>query len=290
MHAFILKIDDNEIATLAKFLVITGIILPILPQENIHQYLPVSPYKIWLAVVVVSIVSYISYLLQTYVFPKSGLLLTAILGGLYSSTVSTIILSRRSRKEDELHYAYAGAIIMATAMMFLRIYILILIFIPTLALPVLPYIVFMFLSSLLTGFFIYRKPNNEIKNEDNNIMKDKNPLEFKVALVFAGLYILFTVIIQLVFRYFGESGLYVLSVAVGFGDIAPFLLNLFQGSYNISITVLLIATLQATASNNIIKSVYSYMLSGKQTKKIVLKGFGIVMLCNTIVVAILYML
>ena len=92
------------------------------------DWLPVSPYNIWLAVVVVSAISYLSYLLRKYAFPKAGLLLTGILGGLYSSTASTIILAKKSRENNTQPKAYAATIVMATAMMFLRIYILIVIF------------------------------------------------------------------------------------------------------------------------------------------------------------------
>ncbi len=285
-----LKIDDDEFATIAKFIIITGIILPILPKENLHEFIPVSPYKIWLAVVVVSVISYLSYLSQKYIFPKAGLLLTAILGGLYSSTASTIILSKKSRKNTDKQYAYAGAIIIATSMMFVKIYILIVIFIPRIILSSLPYFLFLFASSAITGYLLYKKHNATTKNEDNNILKEKNPLEFKVALLFSFLYVVFSVITNLVFTYFGENGLSYLSVAVGVSDITPFLLNLFQGNYNVTSHMIIIATLQATASNNIIKTVYSRFLCDDKTGKLVLKGFAIVTFLNLLVVALLYLM
>ncbi len=288
LQRVILKIDEDEFATIAKFIIITGIILPILPTENIHEYLPVSPYKIWLAVVVVSVISYMSYLLQRYVFPKAGLLLTAILGGLYSSTASTIILSRKSRKEDDKPYAYAGAIIVATAMMFLRIYILILIFIPQIALSSLPYVAFLFISSLTTGLLLYNKQKQSATLDNSRLLKNKNPLEFKVAVVFSLLYVIFSIITHLVFTYFGESGIAVLSIVVGVSDIAPFLLNLFQGSYQVGLEIIIIATLQATASNNLLKAFYSHVLSGANTKRIVIKAFALITIFNILAVLILY--
>jgi uncharacterized membrane protein (DUF4010 family) len=76
------RITQREVVTLATFLTLAGVVLPLLPREVIAPFLPLTPYQIWLAVVVSAGISYASYLLQTYVFPTRGLLLTGFLGGL----------------------------------------------------------------------------------------------------------------------------------------------------------------------------------------------------------------
>ncbi len=270
------KIDDDEFLTLVKFLVIAGIIL--------------SPYKIWLAVVVVSAISYLSYLLQKYVFPNSGLLLTALLGGLYSSTASTIILSRKSKNDDEHPKAYAGAIMIGIAMMYVRVFILLLIFNSELVLESLPYFVILFVVTVLVGILFYNSDKRVPKAKDEEVFEDDNPLEFKVALLFAGLYVFFSVITNFALTYYGEGGLSVLSLIVGVTDITSFLLNLFQGNYVVGATVIIVATFQAMASNNILKAAYSQFLTGENTRKQVLKAFGIVILANVLVIAALYLI
>ncbi len=115
-------------------------------------------------------------------------------------------------------------------------------------------------------------------------------MEFKVAIVFALLYVAFSIITHLVFTYFGESGIAVLSVIVGVSDIAPFLLNLFQGSYQVGVDIIILATLQATASNNLLKAIYSQVFSGNRTKKIVLKSFVLITLFNVLAVITLYLI
>ncbi|PVX49891.1 uncharacterized membrane protein (DUF4010 family) [Balneicella halophila] len=285
------EIADDEFLTLAKFLIITGIILPILPKEDIHAYIPVSPYKIWLAVVVVSAISYLSYLLQKYVFPKAGLLLTAFLGGLYSSTASTIILARKSKNHDEHPKAYTGAIMITIAMMYLRVYILLMIFMPSIIRLTLPYFLALFIISLLVGIFYYRANHNNDKLETiNTALEDENPLEFKVSIIFAGLYVLFSVITNLVLTNFGESGLSLLSIVVGVTDITPFLLNLFQGHYQVEHIMIAIATFQVMASNNVLKAVYAHIFSGEKTKRYIWKAFSIIIVANIIAVIVLYFL
>ena len=155
------KIDKNEFITLAKFLVIAGVILPIVPDRQISPYLNITPYQIWLAVVVISSLSYLSYLLKKFVFKKSGTIITGILGGLYSSTAITVILARKSKEFEEAKNQYASSIIFATAMMYLRILILIFIFNLALFRFIFPYFLIMIVVSVLTGTIIFYIKKNE---------------------------------------------------------------------------------------------------------------------------------
>ncbi|MCB0474140.1 MAG: DUF4010 domain-containing protein [Flavobacteriaceae bacterium] len=282
------KIASDEFLTLAKFITIAGVILPLLPDNEIASFIPVSPYKIWLAVVVVSTISYLSYLLRKYAFPNAGLLLTGILGGLYSSTASTVILARKSREDDSQPKAYAASILVATAMMFLRIFILLLIFNKVVAGILLPYFAGLFLVSLGVSFAYYRQRGNSDKTISQSLFDDKNPLEFKVAIIFSLLYVLFSALTQLVITHFGQQGLNGLSVLVGFTDIDPFLLNLFQGNYQVSAIAIALATVQATASNNVLKALYAQVLSGHKTRNFVIKGFAVILLANMAAILLLH--
>lgn len=283
------KIDRSEFITLAKFIIIAGIILPALPDKQIFTFLNLSPYKVWLAIVVISAISYFSYLLRKFVFPDAGTILTGLLGGLYSSTATTIILAKKSKKPNANPREYAAAIIIATAMMFLRIYILLLIFNYSVGLSTAPWFLIMFLISMGTSYYIYTgfKPINKTVTVVKNIMADKNPLEFKVAVVFALLYVFFSFITQYTLQNFGAKGLNLLSYIVGFTDIDPFLLNLFQGKYNVSHLLIAMATLQAILSNNILKMIYAKVFGNKILGKYILQGFGIIIIANICIILIL---
>lgn len=77
---FAQRMKNDEMITLAKFLAISGIILPMLPNKNLIPDINLTPYSIWLATVVVSGISYLSYLLKRYVFHESGTLVSGIIG------------------------------------------------------------------------------------------------------------------------------------------------------------------------------------------------------------------
>ena len=277
------KLNREEFITLGKFLAIAGIILPLLPNHPIVSYLNISPYQLWLAVVVISSISYLSYLLRKFVFTNSGILVTGILGGLYSSTATTFILSKKSKYAPEMAHQYTAAIIIAISMMYIRILLLALIFNMQLFLRVYPAFLILIVLSLVLGLvFWYKSP--QINNQVNEELTDKNPLEFKVAIIFTLLYLAFTIITNFSIRQFGLNGLNTLSYLVGFTDIDPFLLNLFQGNFTVGIDVLAQATMQAIISNNILKYVYALSLSSKSARKTLTIGFVCIIVVNFLLI------
>ena len=91
------EMRNDELVTLAKFLAISGVILPVLPKTNIIEGINLTAYSVWFATVVVSGISYASYLLKRYVFKESGIFVSGLLGGLYSSTATITILAREAK-------------------------------------------------------------------------------------------------------------------------------------------------------------------------------------------------
>jgi len=272
------KISHTEFIILAKFIIIAGVILPLLPNKPISNLISFSPYKFWLAIVVVSSISYISYLLQKFVFPKAGLLLTGILGGLYSSTATTIVLARKS-KEGISKFKIAAAILLATSMMYLRLLIIAMFFNIVIAKMLLTFFIPLAILSALVAIYFGFKPKNE--NKKISLESNKNPLEFKTAFVFGLLFIIFSYITNVVLKQYGHQGIKTLSLLVGVTDIDPFILNLFQ-THKAGFTTNLIvqATVIATASNAFLKMIYALFLGNKSLRKPVIIGFTSIILAS----------
>jgi uncharacterized membrane protein (DUF4010 family) len=278
-----LTFEREEYITLGKFLIMAGVILPIFPDKPIVSFLSITPYKIWMAVVIISSISYVSYLLHKFVFRKSGILLSGILGGLYSSTATTIVLARKSKiAAPEKKLQYAAAIILATSMMYLRILLLILIFNESLFHLMYLYMLLLFALSIGVGVYLWIISNKQYQEVLDESHDDKNPLEFKVALMFTVLFVAFSFLTYYTVTHFGNLGLSVLSFIVGMTDIDPFLLNLFQGKYEVSLNVIGMATLQAIISNNVIKATYASVLGNKALRKPILIGFTIIIFVNLV--------
>ena len=277
------KFDEAEFITLAKFLVIAGIILPLLPDEPLSAQVPVSPYKFWLAIVAVSAISYFSYLLKKFVFPEAGILLTGVLGGLYSSTATTVILARKSR-EVPGEKRIMVAIMLATAMMYVRIFLLALFFNEQLAFHIAPVFAILTVLSAMVALFFHRFR----KTTDQPVLKQpvaahENPLEFRTSLLFGALFILFAVLTHYVTGRYGAGGINVLSFVVGVTDIDPFIINILQGKLAVADSILAMAMINATTSNNILKMVYGLSLSERSLRKSLVIGFGIIIIAGLLI-------
>ncbi|HEU5351134.1 MAG TPA: DUF4010 domain-containing protein [Terracidiphilus sp.] len=118
------RIPPSEIFTFAKFLLLSGVILPVLPNQEFTRF-QINPFKTWLVVVAISTISYLSYVLQK--LTRGGVVLAALLGGAYSSTVTTVVLARRSAREEHPHL-FSGSILIASGVMYLRLIILLALF------------------------------------------------------------------------------------------------------------------------------------------------------------------
>lgn len=281
------KMNDEEFINLAKFLIIAGVVLPILPKIELIEGSGLTPYSIWLATVVISGISYISYLVKKYVFPDGGVIITGILGGIYSSTATCIILAKKAKDKDGEINEYVCAIFCAITMMYFKILVLLGIFNIELTARYWYLFAIMIGISAIVAFFYWKKRSEKQKNTKEKIENDeeeKNPLEFKVAIVFAFLFIAFTLVTHYALIYFGDSGLRILSIIVGVTDINPFIINLFQTQHNVSDSLLILAAFQAIISNNVVKMLYGIFFSEKKLTKPLCAGFGIICLCNILLI------
>ena len=280
---FAQRMKNDEMITLAKFLAISGIILPMLPHKNLIPDINLTPYSIWLATVVVSGISYLSYLLKRYVFHESGTLVSGIIGGLYSSTATISVLARKSRKASEQEATdYVAAMLLAVSMMFLRFMILILIF---------PYLLTMAVVAAIVAWFIHsRQKRPEDQSAETEEDDSSNPLEFKVALIFAVLFVIFTFLTHYTLVYAGTGGLNLLSFVSGFSDITPFILNLLQNTGSVAALIITACSMQAIISNIMVNMFYALFFAGKGSKlrPWILGGFGVVIVCNLVLLLFFY--
>ncbi len=253
IHHFSTDINTYELTTLGKMVLLSAVILPLLPKANIIPYIPISPFKIWLVVVVISAISYGGYLAQKYFFPSKGLFMTGLIGGTYSSTATTVVLAKKTR-ELPANSMMTASIIAATAVMYLRLIVITTVFNTAIAkMIVWPFLLFAVLGFAITWFYYHK--GSALKNVPE--AQDKNPLELGTAFVFAGLFILMMVATSFVTQHYGTGGLKIFSFVTGFTDIDPFVLSLLTGKYSVGNQEVLSAILIATGSNNILKALYA---------------------------------
>ena len=260
IHRISDQLANEEIVTLAKFLIISSVILPLLPDQQIAAMLPVTYYRVWLAVIIVSGFSYLSYLINNYIFKSRSMLITGLLGGLYSSTAATVVLARQAHDLDALSASkVSSALIMATTMMYLRLLAIIFVFNHQVAVQLLLPFSFAIALSIMVIIALLTFKNNAV--ESKHISEVKHPLELSTAILFALFFMLFAFLTHYVTSNFGGHGLKSLAIIVGFTDVDPFILSLLSGKFTVSNSDLVFAIILASGSNNLLKGAYALALA-----------------------------
>ena len=267
LHHLAETIPINELLTAGKFLLLTGIIFPLLPRSLLVPYIPVTPYQVWKAVVVVSSLSYASYLAQRFLSPRGSDFLEAVLGGFYSSTAATILLSRKGRLQSGREREINSAIILTNSLMYIRILLVILLLRPLSAREMWGPLLTLFVSGILVATIVFRR---KTLSETSPAGKEKrsnspgNPLELNSAFLFAFSYVVISFLTHWVHGAFGVSGIYVLACLVGFTDIVPFILSVVHPGSALPMHVVLVSTMVAASSNNIVKGAYLLVFWGRR--------------------------
>jgi len=257
------RIESEEIVTLTKFLLLSAVILPVVPDTALTSF-AINPFKAWLVVVAVSTVSYGSYLLQRLSKLKGGILFAALLGGAYSSTVTTVVLAKRASRENDPHL-FSGGILMASGVMYLRLAILVGIFKPAL-LDLLGWpFAALALAAVLGGWIWSRIPDDGVKKLEREWVA-RNPLELKAAFLFALIFLAMLVVTNLAVTYLGTGGVYTLAAIMGVTDVDPFIMGLTQtAGMSTTLHVAAVGIIIAAASNNVVKGIYALSFADRRT-------------------------
>ncbi len=260
------RVPADEIFTFTKFLLLTAVIVPVLPNQSFGPF-AINPAKVWLVVVAVSTISYGSYVIQKLTKGQGGVILAALLGGAYSSTVTTVVLARRAARENRPHL-FSGVTLVTSGMMYLRLAGLVSIFNPAL-IAVLggPFLVLAG-AAIVAGWLWSRMPDQQT-GEVAREFEPKNPLEMRAALMFALLFVAVLIATHLAVKYLGKSGVYSLAALMGVTDVDPFIMGMTDAAGKTTgVSVAAISILIAAASNNVVKGIYAYSMGDRKTGRL----------------------
>ena len=262
LHELARRVEMREIITAGQFLILTGLVLPLLPSEPVTTLTSLTPRQVWFALLVVCTLSYASYLAQHYWAPAAGGLWMAALGGLYSSTATTVVLARQAGTEASLQRHAQAGITLATGIMYLQILAIVAVFNLALARQLIVPLVGLSVAAMLIcalQYWFWRPPRTEAERKPIS----QNPLELGAAGIFAAMFVLTSLLSTWVKTKFGLAGIYWLAAVVGVTDIDPFVLNLAQGGTSgISNGAIAAAILIAASSNNLLKAGYATSFAG----------------------------
>jgi uncharacterized membrane protein (DUF4010 family) len=257
------RIPPVEIVTFTKFLLLSVVVLPVVP-DRAYTAFRLNPFKTWVVVVAVCAISYGSYLLIRLLKGRGGVLLAGLLGGVYSSTVTTVALSKRASGETSPHL-YSGSILLASGVMYLRLAVLVGLFQRELLARLGPSFAALAVSAGLAGWLWSRRSEGSRAPETREELP-RNPLELRAAFFFAAIFLAMLVGTQLAVEHLGRGGLYGLAAVMGVTDVDPFILGLAQTAGSSTPVALAAAGIViAASSNNLVKGIYALSFADRKT-------------------------
>ena len=255
LHAWTRQFTADDIRGTLQFVAITGVILPLVPNRNFGPYDAFNPYTTWLLVVLISGLGFLGYIAMRSLGASAGLLVTALFGGLASSTATTLAFSRRSKDDPALSEHYAMAVVVACSVMLARVAIAVGILNLELARALIGPFALMALPGVIYGAWLWfkRQPGVSVVATP----QIGNPLNLKIAIKFALLYALIGLLVKvLTSQNLLHSGLLPLSFVSGLTDMDAISLSM-AGSHTTGAVPLRLATqaiIVAAVSNSIVKA------------------------------------
>ncbi|HEX7860345.1 MAG TPA: MgtC/SapB family protein [Verrucomicrobiae bacterium] len=222
MHSIARRLEDPDFRAIMQFVLITLVILPILPNQKFGPYQVLNPHKIWLMVVLIVGISLGAYIIYKFFGQKAGTLAGGILGGLISSTATTVSYARRTGKAPEAAGLAALVIMVASTIVFARVLIIIGAsaphFLGVAAGPI---------GTVLGGLAVVCTVLWWLSTKEKAELPEQgNPSELKAALIFAGLYAVVLLAAAWAKATFGTQGLFVVAILSGLTDMDAITLSL----------------------------------------------------------------
>jgi len=276
LHGFISKLTEEELFAFIKFIVLALLILPMLPTQSFGPENLLNPRDLGYVVILVLSISFTGYLLLKFGNPQKGILLTAVLGGLFSSTMIAWVFSAKSRERADLAQTYGSGIVLASSLMFVRVFIWTAMFAfpvaQTLFLPLL----IMLLVSLAPAWQVLRQH----KKETNAIpLTPENPLDIKNAIFFVFLYVGITLLMFASRHWLNPAMTYLTGALAGIADSDAITIATAKwaatptGQIREAAIIILIAVM----SNSLFKGLISVFRGDQALKMPVGLGFGLVL-------------
>ena len=234
-----------------------------MPNKDFGPF-AVNPFKAWLIVVAISGVSYGSYLLEKLSKGKGGIRLSALLGGVYSSTFTTVVMAKEAKTAGTPH-TYAGGILIASGVMYFRFLALIGIF--NLQLMNRLLVPFLVLGAIgIAGGWAWSSLSDAPATETKSAYSTRNPLELGSAFLLGLVFVVVLVATNFALIHLGNGGIYGMAVISGLAPVDPFIMGLTQTAGKMTPMGLAVAgVIIAAASNNFAKAFIALALADRKT-------------------------
>lgn len=225
LHDWVRSLDEREVLAIAHFALISLVILPLLPDTAMGPLDAWRPRQIWLVVVMVCGFSFLGYIAARRLGPSKGTLATAAAGSMVSSTAVTASLAGRMRSGDADLALLNSAIALASAVMFMRVALLVGALAPYALAKLLIWALPAMLVSLAGAWLIGRRRSSARTASDQPLAL-RNPFALGPALILAALVMVLSVAARWVLDHYGDAGLATVLALSGVLDVDSAIITL----------------------------------------------------------------
>ncbi len=269
------RMSGDKVEQVAEGAVLSA---PLIPMFVMHMLAALKPFKVWLIVVLVSFVSFIGYILVKALGRGAGIGLTGLIGGLASSTVTTLSFAKRSKERPAWNQIFAVAILLASSVMFPRLLIQIGVFnqalMRNMAVPIL---ITGATGLILAGLYFLRSNKMPAESSETDEISFDNPFSLKSAVIFGLVFAAILMATRVAITYLGEAWLPVIAIVSGLtdADAIAFSLSDAQRSGLISLDWASFNVVLGALANTFMKLFLAYSLGHKGLFKHLLLSFSI---------------
>jgi uncharacterized membrane protein (DUF4010 family) len=261
LHHWLTRLSWIELRSGVLLAVMIFMLLPLLPDRTIDPWSILNPHTIWLMTILIATVSFGGYIAIKSIGASRGLIVAAMIGGVFASTAVTLTLARLARDNPGHARLLAGGVLAAGCVMFLRVIAITALLNPQLSLKVAPIlaIAIMTMGLAAIAFVSSSKSSDGVKFGEFTL---KNPFDLAEVLRFGALLTAVTVAVAFAKMWFGDSGVLTVAAVSGLADVDPIILSVSRAGG--SITAGAHSIILAVGINTLAKSAYAWIAGGKR--------------------------
>lgn len=261
LHSWLKRLSWIELRSVLVLLTMTLILLPLLPNRTVDPWSALNPFEIWWLTIMIATISFVGYVAIKSFGPQKGILLSAVAGGLTSSTAVTLNLAELARQHPEQSAHLAGGALIAGATMVARVlFVASVVSVDLLARLAAP-LGLAGITLALAGLAHLAKPADG--GAGDSTLEVSNPFDLATVLKFGALLTAITLLAKLGALYVGNSGAYALALVSGIADVDAITLSMGRLAGNeLSRDVAALAIVLAVGANTIAKSAIGWVAGG----------------------------
>lgn len=275
LHEWLTRISWLELRSGLLLAAMTFMLLPLLPDRTVDPWNVLNPHSLWLMTVLIAAVSFVGYAIVKLAGPRTGLVLAAVLGGIFASTAVTLSLARMARENSDHVRLLTGGILAAGCIMFLRVLAVTALLNPQLSLAVAP--VLLVSAVTMGGFaFVFVTSSSNADDSADKKFALKNPFDISEVLRFGALLAIVTLAVTLARNQSGDYGVLAVAAISGLVDVDAITLSVARFG---EVSVIAVnAILAAVAMNTLAKGVYAWLVGGMRLGLLTIGSSGLVLI------------